>query len=190
MCFSLRASILKPDPINVVPDIKSICFANHHDFPLERVPSQGSSKRFPWAGMPLRLCQTHIRAAIVFSSSANTVLFCPTGRADKISSDTIIWSVFNKKLERLTGPVENALSGERGTDLPVFSRREIRARERSKNQLDGFQHRVWDPAKETRLLALMQRAPAGRCALNGGPRTERGGSGFPHKCVVIQKKAI
>lgn len=86
MCFSLRASILKPDTVTYAPDIKSICFANDHDFPLERVPLR-ARRRFPmsWRAKPL-----------VFSSSANTVFFCP---ADNILSDTMIWPVFNKKLE-------------------------------------------------------------------------------------------
>lgn len=92
MCFSLSVSILKPDSVTYVPDIKNICFANYHDFPLERVPRRAPAKvshELP--------CHWAYAKPVVFWFSANTVLFCPTGHADKISSDTIIWSVFNKK---------------------------------------------------------------------------------------------
>ncbi len=114
MCFSLRAYILKLDSVTYAPDIKSICFANDHDFPLERVP-----RRAPPKVSHELACHCAYAQPLVFSSSANTVLFCPAGRADKISSDTIIWSEFNKKLEfslsqtqreRGSGQIQKAVS--------------------------------------------------------------------------------
>lgn len=129
MCFSLSVSILKPDSVTYVPDIKNICFANYHDFPLERVPRRAPAKvshELP--------CHWAYAKPVVFWFSANTVLFCPTGHADKISSDTIIWSVFNKKLERLTGPC--ALEGKAPQICQCSVRqRENRVQARSRNQL-------------------------------------------------------
>lgn len=81
ICFSLSASILKPNPVTYVPDIKSICFANDPDFPLEPVPRRVLKA-------PTQISH-ELACHYAYAMLKYGMLFSP-GCDDKISSDAII----------------------------------------------------------------------------------------------------